>query len=123
MNRKILVRYGEIALKGKNRSQFEQQLLRNMKSAVAGAGAEITRLHGRFLVEGPAENERLLVRQLQRVFGIVSLSPVVETALDFEAIKSEAVRIAGSLSPGPGTFKVEARRANKKFPLTSPEIN
>ncbi|MFO8191187.1 MAG: tRNA uracil 4-sulfurtransferase ThiI [Bacillota bacterium] len=123
MNAKILVRYGEIALKGKNRGQFEQQLLRNMKSAVAGSNAEITRLHGRFLVEGPAEKEAFLIRQLQRIFGIVSLSPVTETALDLEEIKTAAVRITEALLPGLKTFKIKARRSNKKFPFTSPEIN
>ncbi|MDY6827120.1 MAG: tRNA uracil 4-sulfurtransferase ThiI [Bacillota bacterium] len=123
MNTKILVRYGEIALKGKNRGQFEQQLLRNMKSAVSGSSTGITRLHGRFLVEGPAEKETFLIRQLQRVFGIVSLSPVTETALELEEIKTAAVRITKALPPGLKTFKVEARRSNKKFPLTSPELN
>lgn len=123
MNAKILVRYGEIALKGKNRGQFEQQLLRNMKSAAAGSGAEMTRLHGRFLVECPAEKEAFLIRQLQRIFGIVSLSPVTETALDLEEIKTAAVRITEALLPGSKTFKIKARRSNKKFPFTSPEIN
>ncbi len=123
MNKKILIRYGEIALKGKNRNMFEAALLRNLNRAVRGTGAVITRIHGRFLAEGPADKEQEIVSRLNRVFGVVSVSPVTATNLDMEQIRAAAQQLVKDLPPTMGTFKVEARRSNKAFPLTSPEIN
>jgi len=51
MTVKVMVRYGELALKGKNRGQFEQQMHRNLKSAVKDCAAEVSRMHGRFMIE------------------------------------------------------------------------
>ena len=123
MNKKILIRYGEIALKGKNRNMFEAALFRNLNRAVRGTGAVITRIHGRFLAEGPAEKEQEIVSRLNRVFGVVSVSPVTAANLDMEQIRAAAQQLVKDLPPTMATFKVEARRSNKAFPLTSPEIN
>lgn len=138
--RLILVRYGEIGLKGKNRPDFERRLLQRVRQALRGLpGLEATRLHGRILVGGRAGDaaDRALeeaMERLGRVFGIVSFSPAWEVPLDMEAIAeaaAQAVRVAAErlrpgLPPGAGagpTFKVDARRANKAFPLDSLEIN
>lgn len=119
----ILVRYGEIALKGKNRSFFEKTLFNNLKSALKGLDTRVIRMHGRFLVTGPAAEEEEITRRLSRVFGVVSASSVKTAPLDLEAIKESALEIVESrLLPG-DSFKVEARRPNKSFPLTSPELN
>lgn len=120
---KILVRYGEIALKGKNRGQFEQRLHRNIKTAIKGYSAEVTRLHGRFTVTGPDEHLDQILESLSRVFGVVSVSRIWETELDLDLIKETAVDIVNQLPPELGTFKMSARRANKNFPYSSPEIN
>jgi len=123
MPAKVLVRYGEIALKGKNRGQFEQRLHRNLKAAVKGCSDEVIRLHGRFTVSCPVENLDQILEQLSRVFGVVSISPAWEAELNFDLIKEKAAEIVKKLPPELETFKIAARRANKKFPYSSPEIN
>jgi tRNA uracil 4-sulfurtransferase len=123
MAAKILVRYGEIALKGKNRGQFEQQLQRNMKGALKDCSASVVRMHGRYMVSGPEDQEDLIVDRLSKVFGIVSVSPVREAALELDQIKALASEIVAGLPPGQNSFKVASRRANKDFPYASPELN
>lgn len=120
---KILVRYGEIALKGKNRGQFEQRLHRNIKTAIKDYTAEVARLQGRFTVTGPDEYLDQILECLSRVFGVVSVSRIWETELDLDLIKEKAVDLVNQLKPELGTFKISARRANKHFPYSSPEIN
>lgn len=120
---KILVRYGEIALKGKNRRFFEEALRRNLKAVLAGTGAKVFRLHGRFLVQVPPELREETLRRLGRVFGVVSVSPIQTAPLQIEAIKETAVTLARNMPENWHTFKVETKRANKTFSLTSPEIN
>jgi len=123
MPAKILIRYGEIALKGKNRGQFEQQLHRNLKAAVQDYSGDVTRLYGRFMVTGPEENLGMMLEGLRKVFGVVSISSVRETNLDLEQIKNLAADIVAGLPSRQKSFKVETSRSNKKFPYTSPEIN
>jgi len=120
---KILVRYGEIALKGKNRGQFEQQLLRNLNAAVNSYHGRAEKMHGRFMVTGPDEHCDLMIKKLSRVFGVVSVSLVRETELDIDEIKILAAEMVDRLPDDQDTFKIETRRANKKFPYSSPETN
>ncbi|MEW5784429.1 MAG: tRNA uracil 4-sulfurtransferase ThiI [Bacillota bacterium] len=123
MPEKILIRYGEIALKGKNRRYFEDSLSRNLKRAVKDTGARIVRIQGRFLALVPEEEVNQALHHLSRVFGVVSLSVVKPAPLDLAAIKTAAGNLVESLPEQLGSFKVETRRSNKGFPLTSPEIN
>lgn len=123
MSLKILVRYGEIALKGKNRNLFEQQLQNNMKVAVRDFRAKVIRMHGRLLVSGPEEYENQLLTHLSRVFGVTSISTVRETVLDLAQIKETAAALAEKHAQGKKAFKIDTRRSNKYFPLTSPEIS
>ncbi|NLA27685.1 MAG: tRNA 4-thiouridine(8) synthase ThiI [Firmicutes bacterium] len=123
MSVKFLIRYGEIALKGKNRRYFEKALVNNLKSALKELDAKIVPMHGRFLVTGPHAFKEEIAGRLSRVFGVVSASIVITAPLDQEIIEEKALELAGNrLLPG-DSFKVEARRSNKIFPLTSPEIN
>lgn len=117
----LLVRYGEISLKGSNRPYFENRLLANMRQALADLPPRrMQKTFGRVFVELQDDLETVSKR-LQRVFGIVSMSPVVTAALDMEAIAATALAV---LNDTPGkTFKVQTQRSNKNFPLTSPEIN
>ncbi len=120
----ILLRYGELALKGKNRSDFVRRLRQNVRACL--------RAH-QILGEVWSAGQRLYVRTeqvaealdpLSRVFGLVSLSPAVEVPREMEAILREGVRLAGEAGVAPGvTFRVRARRADKTFPVISPEIN
>jgi tRNA uracil 4-sulfurtransferase len=119
----ILVRYGEIALKGKNRGQFEQKLHQNLKIVLQNYSTKVIRHHGRFTLRCPDENLRQVIDRLRMVFGIASFSPVYETELTIEAIKDLAVKIFRNLEPRNNSFKIMARRSNKHFPFTSPELN
>ncbi len=119
----IMVRYGEIALKGKNRGQFEQQLQRNLKAVVKDLAGEVERLHGRFMVTGPAENRDQMLEALSRVFGVVSVSPVTEAPLGIDEIKKAATATVEKIAPGQQSFKVSSRRSNKRFAYDSPELN
>ncbi len=120
----ILLRYGELALKGKNRITFVRQLRRNLRDCLKrnGLSGEVTSAGQRIYVRTDQVTEAL--EPLSRVFGLVSLSPVFEVARNIEAISQEAVRLAAEAGVRPGvSFRVQARRADKTFPYTSPEIN
>lgn len=117
----LLIRYGELSLKGRNRKTFEDLLLTNIRSRLMGVPhGPVTKTFGRIYLETRGNWEELVAR-LQSVFGIVSVSPVLRRDLDLEAIQEGASLVIQD-SQG-STFKVETRRPNKAFPLTSPEIS
>jgi thiamine biosynthesis protein ThiI len=118
----ILVHYGEIALKGGNRSYFEGKLARNIKQALGDfIGGPVDRQYGRFLVPlaSPDAWEGAKVA-LARTFGIVSFSPVYRVAKDFEALKRAVAENIDGVAFR--SFAVRARRADKTFPVNTPEI-
>lgn len=125
-----LIRYGEIGLKGKNRPQFERLLMQNIRRALKRVGpARVERVYGRLVVESQADPARIL-ETVSRVFGVVGISPTLRLPLEEEAICAGALAALGDAAAGitlprdePLTFKVEARRSNKEFPITSPELN
>ncbi len=119
----ILVRYGEIALKGNNRPQFENMLTRNIQSVVKPLGGKVDKRHGRVLVSCAMEQLVEVQDELSRVFGIVSFSPGVAVEPRMEQIREAALeQLRLTVETGAKTFKVECRRANKGFPMKSPEI-
>jgi thiamine biosynthesis protein ThiI len=116
----VLVRYGEIGLKGKNRHVFEDRLVRNMQKALTGLPPrKINRTFGRMFVPLDGDAREVLPR-LQKVFGIVSLSPVVTVDRDLDEIKEWALKLAHGHG---GSFRVDVRRADKSFPQSSIEMN
>ncbi|MEW6662194.1 MAG: tRNA uracil 4-sulfurtransferase ThiI [Bacillota bacterium] len=118
----LLLRYGEIGLKGSNRSTFEQRLVKNIRQAVADLPPrKISHSFGRIYVQLLGDTEAV-VERLQRVFGLVSMSPAVVAPLDLGSIQEAALKVMQN-GPAVLTFKVETRRPNKKFPLQSPEIS
>ena len=122
MEELILVRYGEIALKGGNRSLFIRQLIKNIGKALQGIDHSIIKDRGRIFIKpgtGPEDTDRAMER-LKRVFGIVSLSRVIMVEKDLDTVKRNALEMVRKHSPG--SFKVESRRADKSFPVESPEI-
>ncbi|MDD2574676.1 MAG: tRNA 4-thiouridine(8) synthase ThiI [Firmicutes bacterium] len=122
MEELILVRYGEVALKGGNRSFFINRLVRNIGKSLNGIQHSIIKDRGRILVEIPGGPNQLqeAVKRLKKVFGIVSLSRVVKVEKDLDKIKQRALEMVESQQAA--TFKVESRRADKAFPVKSPEI-
>jgi thiamine biosynthesis protein ThiI len=125
MTQHIIVRYGEISLKGKNRSDFERTLERNIRQSLAGLNhTELHRTSGRVVVTTEDETATAVIERLRKVFGIVSLSPATVAALDVDAIANAVVELLRREIEmnSAKTFKVEVKRANKRFPLNSPEL-
>lgn len=120
----ILVRYGEIGIKGDNRHLFEDKLIQNIEQSLADIGeVEVYKTRGRVFVETDA-NTAIVTERLQKVFGIVGVCPAKKVELDFEEIKTAGLELVNrELTGEPQTFKVEARRANKEFEYDSMDIN
>ena len=116
----LMVRYGEIFLKGLNRPYFIRALVRKIRYALRGTGADVHVHDGRILVRGFNDTEACIDR-VTRVFGVHSVTPAVEMPKeDFDAICDQAVEMVKGLK---GTFKVNARRSDKRYPMNSPAIN
>ena len=123
----LVVRLGEVFLKGDNRPMFLDRLRENLKRAVAGTGWRVEGRHGRFMVipEDPSAPTpfRKPLERAARVFGVTSVSPAVRTTTDLDDIAQKAVLLATScVPPGARTFRVAGRRSDKSLPYTSPEL-
>jgi thiamine biosynthesis protein ThiI len=128
----LLCRYGELFLKSGNRKRFESMLVNNVQTALAGlAGARVEAPHGRILVHVPDAQVEEAATRVGRVFGLVSLSVARVVAPELEAIGAAAIgetRAAALRLPrGPGarttpTFRIDARRADKSFPVQSMDL-
>src|SRR4051794_982014 len=118
----VIVHYQEIALKGKNRPWFIARLVRNIRQAVSDLDVrEVRVLMGRIeVVLGATASWELVRDRLALVFGVANFSRAGRARLHVDALATE---IPEDLGPDdPETFRVSARRADKRFPLTSPEI-
>lgn len=122
----FLVRTGEVALKGMNKPYFERMLVDRIKRNLKPyPGIEVKRREGLIFVHAPAEYDPdVLTGEISRVFGVSSVSHAWEVESDMDAIGREAGEYMRSLieTRGVHTFKVEAKRADKTFPVQSPEI-
>ncbi|MCL6593843.1 MAG: tRNA 4-thiouridine(8) synthase ThiI, partial [Alicyclobacillus sp.] len=109
----IVVRYGEMSLKGKNRADFERLLLRNVRTALRPwPDAQAERVSGRILVTLQEAALEPVLARLQRVFGVISLSPVTVTALHLEAFQQAAIQLLREFESNhphvsQPTFKIE----------------
>ncbi len=120
MEKVLLVRYAEIHLKGLNRPFFERLLVDRIKQALNPIRATVEREQGRVFVYGiPEENIQDSVERLCRVFGIHSVSIAACVEKDWNAIKTAAIEAVEPYAAAPITFKCFARRADKRFPMTS----
>jgi len=118
----VIVHYQEIALKGRNRPWFVTRLVRNLREALRGTGVrEVRALMGRIeVVLGPEADWNGVRDRLSRVFGVGNFAKAGRAPLDVDAIASAILGDLGDQDTG--TFRLSARRADKRFPLTSPEI-
>lgn len=124
----ILCRYGELFLKGGNRGFFLRAMANHVRRAVRGLpGANVQTPHGRIVVMVPDDLREEATERLQRIFGLVSVSPGAEVPLELPAITRAALaetRAAMASHPHAlPTFKVESRRSNKRFPLLSYDLD
>ena len=114
-----IIRYGEIALKGKNRRVFENILANNISLYTKlryGAESNIVNIRGRLILETEADVD------LRPIFGLVSYSKAIKVEKDIELIKEKAIEEFTKIK-SPETFKVESHRLDKSFPIKTPEIN
>jgi len=118
----IVVHYQELALKGKNRPWFLARLVRNLREAVSDLDVKSVRaLMGRIeVVVGPGASREFVGEHIRRTFGIANFSYAGRTALDLEVVSEAIIRNLGDRTCN--SFRVSARRADKRFPMTSPQI-
>jgi thiamine biosynthesis protein ThiI len=118
----VVIHYQEIALKGKNRPWFLGRLVRNLRRAVSDLDVrEVRALMGRIeLVLGPAATREAVADRVRKTFGIANFSFARRTALDIEALAAAIIEDLRGTSCA--SFRVSARRADKRFPMTSPQI-
>jgi len=115
----LLVRYGEVFLKGQNRPFFLRKLVDHVKLAVQGVHGHVWLSDGRIYVSDYTDQDEA-IRRVSRVFGVHSVSPAVEMEKnDFEAVCAQAAKMMENRT---GTFKVLAKRSDKRYPLDSPAI-
>ena len=124
----FLIKYGGIGIKGKNRYIFEDALVRQIRFALKDVDGEfyVHKSYGRVYVDCDGEYDyEETVESLSRVFGIVGICPVVRLEdKGFEELKKEVVAYMDEMYPDKNkTFKVEARRSKKSYPLQSMQIN
>lgn len=120
----ILVRYGELSTKGKNRSSFIGRLRDNVRQTFSDLKSiRVKAERDRMFITSDDESEmEQVIARLPKVFGIQSFSPVTETELSLEAMQTAAEAIISKLDRTDKSFKVTVKRANKSFPLEKPEI-
>jgi thiamine biosynthesis protein ThiI len=118
----IVVHYQEIALKGNNRPWFIARLVRNLKQALSDLDVGAVRaLMGRIEIElGPGTSWEAAKARVSKVFGVGNFAKAGRAPLDVEAIAAAILQDLGDRQAR--TFRVSARRADKRFPLTSPQI-
>ncbi|MGG1575561.1 tRNA uracil 4-sulfurtransferase ThiI [Fictibacillus sp. NRS-1165] len=120
----IVIRFGELSLKGKNRRHFESQLRETVRKKLSVfPNAAVLKSYDRILVEINGEDHEKMIAKLQEVFGIHAISLAIRTESEIEAIKEAALAAFLENETAPKTFKVSARRSDKHFPIGSMELN
>lgn len=126
MRKVLIIKYGEIALKGMNKPYFERVLMERIRKAIKGfAGASVWRYEG-VVFASTDDEERLeeMAMEVAKVFGVATVSIAAEVESDPETIFPDAAAYMKETRAKQviRTFKVEAKRSNKQFPIISPEI-
>lgn len=124
----FLIKYAEIGTKGKNRYLFEDALMKQIRHALKEVEGSflVTKETGRIYVKAEEDYDfEDVVEALKRVFGIAWICPMFQTEeRDFENLKKEVINYIGQVYQDKNlTFKVDSRRADKKYPVTSEQMN
>jgi thiamine biosynthesis protein ThiI len=114
---------GELYLKGGNQREFVRALKRNLEAMLTGTGAKLTVRPGRFFVDCPAEADAVAEDAFSRLYGITGWAKARKIAKTPEAVVTTCVTLAGEAqAAGARSFRIEARRSDKSFPLSSQQI-
>jgi thiamine biosynthesis protein ThiI len=119
----LLIHYGEIALKGKNRSIFEKMLADNVRIALKGADVRgVDVMHGRLIIRFKSDSDvSSLIPNVKHVFGAANVASALRVGPDLEEIRQAVFHLIKGKKPE--SFAVRARRSDKGFPLSSQQIN
>ena len=124
MNTTIMIRYGEIHLKGENRPFFEKKLILNIKDALKEIQCRIIKGQGRYLIRDFDQMQtQQIIDCVRKVFGVHSLCIADEIEKDFDIIAKSSVEKLAPMEGRVKTFKVRSRRADKNFPIPSMELS
>ncbi|SCY01424.1 tRNA uracil 4-sulfurtransferase ThiI [Alkaliphilus peptidifermentans] len=126
MERVVIIRYGEIMLKGQNKKFFEDKLVKHIRFALKDMGDIKTyKKDSRIYVNVEDFDERQIIQRVKKIFGVILVSGAIKLPVDFDLIKKIAHEEIQKkiLTEGAKTFKVDSKRVDKKFPLKSPEIS
>lgn len=118
----ILVRFGDLTLKGKNQRVFLNSLYKLMALKLEGLQVEIENQHDRIFIHLLEENVDKVIERLNLVSGISSYSLVVRCGTELDEIKKTSLELMREVAVKPATFKVNTKRANKNYPLDSMAI-
>lgn len=122
----FIVRCGEVALKGMNKPYFEKMLVNRIKKLLKKFdNVEAYRHEGLIFVRADKKHDpEIIIGEISKVFGVASISPALECESELNSIGDAAVALMMDLIEKKGikTFKVDAKRADKNFPVKSPEI-
>ena len=113
----VIVRYGELYLKGKNRYLFENALIKNIRNKLKDTNALVEKITGRIIISNIENNAQDIIERVQKVFGISSMSKALKLKTSMQSIKDYCSSIELN-----GSFKVEVKRADKSFPMISSEL-
>ncbi|WP_313752804.1 tRNA uracil 4-sulfurtransferase ThiI [Clostridioides difficile] len=121
----LIVKYGEIGVKGKNRYIFENRLIRNIRNMLKPIGRfNVYKEYGRIYVDLEDYDYEEVIEEVRKVFGIVGVCPGVRAKKDYDTLKEIALKmLEEKIEAGYKTFKGESRRGDKSFGLTSQEMS
>jgi thiamine biosynthesis protein ThiI len=121
---RILIRYGEISTKGRNRNKFVEKLRKSVKVALAPfPNVKVEASRDRMYVLLNGENSEEIIGKLKNIFGIQSFSPAIKVERDLEMLKQVSLQLVRTLYRQGQTFKVTPKRSDKSFELDTDGIN
>ncbi|CAK7073239.1 tRNA 4-thiouridine(8) synthase ThiI [Tissierella carlieri] len=126
MDKVLSVSLGEIALKGLNRKYFEDQLIKHIRRAIKDIGFEkIYKEQGKIYIQAEEQFFPQMINRLRKVFGLVYISPCIKVEKDVDEIENAVLKAVKEKIEGEKikTFKVDTNRADKNFPIKSPDFS
>lgn len=121
----LSVSFGELALKGKNRKAFEDRAVKRIMESVKSYNVEdFYKEQGKLYIKANRQDFEDMINNIKKVFGIVYISPCIRVERDVdEIVKATFELIESKKIDSKTSFKVEAKRSDKSFPIKSPELN
>lgn len=126
MDKVIIIRYGEIMLKGDNKRFFEDKLMRHIRHALSDLGKlKVYKKDSRIYIDVEEHGEKQIIDRVKKVFGVALISVARRFPVDLDKIKEVALaELREQVRQNHvQSFKVDSKRVDKRFPLTSPEIS